>query len=67
MATTVGPLAIPMVQPTLRASLMATVGGPPLNSPLTLATWGSAVALAVVARAADPEHHPAALGAATPL
>jgi hypothetical protein len=60
-------LAIAMVEPSFRALLVASVGGPPLPEASLFAALGTAVALSAVAVRTDEENRLAALTMAKPL
>jgi len=60
-AASVPLLAIAMIEPSLRALLVAPVGRPPLPAAGVLAALGAAVAVATIAVRADEEHRLAPL------
>src|ERR1700690_3268002 len=60
-------LPVAMIEPSLRALLVAPVGGPPLPAAGLLAALGTAVAVAAIAVRADEEHCLAPLTLANPL
>jgi hypothetical protein len=66
-ATTIGTLAVAMVQPPLDALLMPPVGGTMLTTPHMTAALRAAITLAAITAGANPEHRPAIGVAAKPL
>jgi hypothetical protein len=60
-------LAITMIEPSLRAPLVAPVGGPPLPAASLVAALGAAVAVSAITVRADEENRLAALTKAKPL
>src|SRR5712692_6672462 len=66
-AASVLPLAVPMVEPPALAPLIPAVGIPALKKPGVITTGGAAIALASVARPADPENRAAPRGHASAL
>jgi hypothetical protein len=67
LPATIGPLAVAMVQPPLRALLMPPVGGAMLPAPHMAAALGRAVPLPAIAAHANPKHRPAIRVATKPL
>jgi hypothetical protein len=67
LPATIGPLAVAMVQPSLRALLMPPVGGAMLPAPHMAAALGRAVPLPAIAAHANPKHRPAIRVATKPL
>lgn len=61
------PLAVPMIQPSVRALLMPAVGAAPLAEPGLHAAGQAAIALSTITVLADPEHRMASAAAANPL
>ena len=66
-AAPVSLLPVAMIEPSLRALLVAPVGGPPLSAAGLCAALGTAVAVAAIAVRADEEHCLAPLTPANPL
>jgi hypothetical protein len=60
-AASVRLLAIPMIEPSFRAALVAPVGGLPLPAASLVAALGAAVAMPAVTVSADEENRLAAL------
>jgi hypothetical protein len=66
-APAVLPLAVTVIEPSFRTSLMPTIGRTPLLPPGSVPTALGAVPLAAVARPAHVEHRTARLGSAEAL
>jgi len=60
-------LPVAMIQPALRAPLVAAVGATPLLESRLAAAGGTAIALSPVAVLTDPEHRLASAATANPL
>jgi len=60
-------LAVTVVEPSLRAALMAAVGAAMLLAARLITAGGTAIALAAIAVLTDPEHRLASPAAANPL
>ena len=66
-AASVIALTIAMIEPSLRAPLVAAVGAPSLAEAGTLTAWGAAVALSAIAVCTDEEHRVTLVAQANPL
>jgi hypothetical protein len=60
-------LAVPMIEPTLRAQRVPAIGTPPLLAAALIPAGRAAIALGAIAVLTDPEHRVALPAAANPL
>jgi hypothetical protein len=67
LPATIGPLAVAMIQPPLRALLMTPIGRLMLPAPHMAAALARSVSLPAIAAHANPKHRPAIRVATKPL